>query len=147
MVQGLTDYRGIYQAPEVKITPRVVALLECWAAWRDSVRRVLLRHMQPRCTLGRLVRLARQEGELWEHNRTQEVFDEVLMSEVDQLVAGMNRDLRDVLMLAYVNGRNMPSRQRAKRLKCSQRTYFYRINEAHEYVDKAIDWSKIQHRI
>jgi len=136
-----------YRAPKVEEIPRVVALLECWAAWRGSVRRVLLGHMQPRCTLGRLVRLARQEGELWEHNQSQEVFDDELMGQVDRLIAGMAMELRDVLMMAYVVGPYLPTKKRARRLKCSQRTYFYRLKEAHQKVEESMDWGIIERRI
>ena len=70
------------------------ALLECWSEWRGTVRRVLLRHMQPRCALGRWAKLARQGGELWAHNepqghRADEIVDDDLMSLVDRTVCAL----------------------------------------------------------
>lgn len=132
-----------YTAPRLNRYERVVALLQCWAAWRGNVRSVMLRHMEPRCTLGWLVRAARQQGELWAHNEApREIFDDELMERVDRIVAGLDSTLKSAVMETYVKSRFQTGHSRARRLRCSERAYWYRLERAHRILDRAIDWSR-----
>lgn len=93
--------------------------------------------------------MARQKGELWEHNEIEQadVFDEGLMSETDGLIAGLDWKIRNVIFMIYVDGIYLSPRQRAKKLGCSERTYFYRMNEAHQAIFDGMDWQLIERRV
>src|SRR5690606_28669877 len=125
-------------------TDRTVALLEAWAEWRGSVRRVLLAHMQPRCTLGRMVRLARQGGELGEHNEaTEPELPDDLMAQVDRIVCRLGAQHKRVVVIEYVELRMAPQGRKAKRVGVSKRHYRRLLAEAHEAVSEAVDWRNI----
>lgn len=146
--ETMADKRRQYEKPQLKRLAGVIALLQCWAQWRGTVKQVMGLKSSPQCNLGRWMRLARQGGEQWEHNLPEyrEIFDDEVMGEVDRVVAGMPQRLRDTVFLVYVNGRYLSPRQRAKRLQCTERMYYYRLKEVHDIVDAAVDWDAVERR-
>ena len=123
---------------------RTRALLECWSEWRGTTRHVLLRHMQPRCTLGRWVKLARQGGELWAHNERHEpaaddaLHDDV-MSLVDKKICALPTAHRDALWVTYVTHRHAPIAKRCRKLSVGRTTYYRHLEAGHAAVDKAVE--------
>lgn len=148
MTRDITFSETIGGADATSASPdytRTIALLECWSEWRGTVRRVLLRHMQPRCTLGRWVKSARQGGELWAHNdpRNRPVSDDAvtddLMSLVDRTICALPDAHRDALWVTYVTHCHAPVVKRCRKLSVARTTYYRHLEAGHAAVDKAVE--------
>ncbi len=104
----------------------ITELLGQWAAWRgDSVLSVMRIRRTPQCTLGRLVKMARQKGEIWKHNDPdiRESFDDEEMCRLDRIIAGLEWRYRNVIFLAHVDGVQLSPPERARKMGCSERHY------------------------
>ena len=128
------------------MTDRTRELLTCWADWRGSsnnrrqIRQVIGLQPTAQSTLGRLVRMVRQGGELWEHNAPPPQYNEALMAQVDRIVQDMAPDARSAIFVEFVDLPYASQTKKGRRLGLSQRGYSHRISRALDLFEVQFPW-------
>ncbi len=69
------------------------------------------------------------------------VYSDECMIHVSTLIRAMPEKLRKILHARYVWYEGLSSKEKAKRLHIDRRTFYRRLDRAHEVIDAAIDWS------
>ena len=127
------------------MSERARNLLVAWADWRGNVRQVMRLRRSPQCNLGRLVKIARQGGELWDHNEPYRVeYNEQIMGQVDRIVSAMEWGRRSAVFMEFVDGPYLEVRQKAKKLGLPKSTYYSRVKAALAEVEAGFPWRLIQ---
>ena len=123
------------------MSERARNLLVAWADWRGNVRQVMRLRRSPQCNLGRLVRIARQGGELWGHNEAHEAqYNEEIMGHVDRIICDMNWGKRSAILMEFVDGSFLEVRQKAHKLGLPKSTYHSRVKAAIGDVEQQFPW-------
>lgn len=132
---------------ESPVSDEMISLLVCWAVYTGiggNRRAIALLTGQINCSPGAqwMKDALNQSGELDLNDKVsyQIVYSDACMLHVSCLIRNMPKKLRKIVHARYVWYEGLSTKDKAKRLHIDRRTFYRRLDRAHQVINEAMDW-------